>query len=144
MEMFVYSRAAIERVPPHDVPHVIISITSSRSDRARLPPSEHCRGVLRLTFLDADQAVDGHAEEDLFSAEQADQIWDFVLGQRGAIARVVVHCDAGVSRSPAVAAALAKTLTGSDAQFFARYRPNMRVYRTLMNRYHERLGGFAE
>jgi hypothetical protein len=38
-----------------------------------------------------------------------------------------------VSRSPAVAAALSKVLTGDDAAFFGgRYRPNMRVYRTLL------------
>jgi predicted protein tyrosine phosphatase len=44
-----------------------------------------------------------------------------------------VHCDAGVSRSPAVAAALARVLKGDDAEYFAgRYRPNTRVYRMLL------------
>ena len=44
-----------------------------------------------------------------------------------------MHCDAGKSRSPAVAAALARVLDGDDAHFFGgRYTPNMRVYRTLL------------
>ena len=51
--------------------------------------------------------------------------------------RVVLHCDAGMSRSPGLAAALSKVLVGDDTEFFKRYRPNMRVYRTLLERYYE-------
>ncbi|MDI3282146.1 hypothetical protein [Polyangium sp. 15x6] len=48
MEIFVYSRGAVERVAPHDVPHVIISISSSEDDQARIPASPHCHlGPLR-------------------------------------------------------------------------------------------------
>lgn len=60
-----------------------------------------------------------------------------MLAHGGAIERIILHCDAGVSRSPGVAAALSKSLLGDDAEFFRRYRPNMRVYRTLLNRLHE-------
>jgi predicted protein tyrosine phosphatase len=57
-----------------------------------------------------------------------------VLQCRATIERIVVHCDAGASRSPAVGAALARVLNGDDAEFFAgRYRPNMRVYRMMLN-----------
>lgn len=138
MDFFVYSRPAIESVPQHDVPHVVVSITTTAEDRARIPASPQCLGILRLSFPDADGAIDGYSEEELFSASHADRVWDFVLGHRADITRVVLHCDAGLSRSPAVAAALAKVLVGDDAPFFARYRPNMRVYRTLLERYHER------
>jgi len=49
------------------------------------------------------------------------------------VRRIIVQCDAGLSRSPAVGAALARVLNGDDAEFFGgRYRPNMRVYRTLL------------
>lgn len=134
MRFFVYSRGAIEGVAPHEVPHVIISITTTPDDQARLPEGETCRGVLRLSFLDADRPSDSQPESMLFSDAHADAIWDFVLGHRPHIERVVVHCDAGFSRSPAVAAALSKVLLGDDQELFRRYRPNMRVYRTLLER----------
>lgn len=144
MEFFVYSRPAIERVPPHDVPHVVISITTTTAERARIPESPECRGVLRLAFPDADSAVDGYSEDDLFGTRHADQVWDFVLGHRDEIGRVVLHCDAGLSRSPGVAAALSRVLVGDDSGFFKRYRPNMRVYRTLLERYYDHFEGSAD
>jgi hypothetical protein len=39
-----------DRVPPHNVPHVIISITTTSADVAKLPPSSACVGILRLSF----------------------------------------------------------------------------------------------
>lgn len=48
----------------------------------------------------------------------------------------VIHCDAGYSRSPAVAAALALALNGrgADDEFFVKgnYCPNMHVYNTML------------
>lgn len=57
---------------------------------------------------------------------------------------MVLHCDAGMSRSPGVAAALSKVLVGDDSQFFKRYRPNMRVYRTLLERYYDQFEARAD
>lgn len=130
MDFYVYSRNALDAARPHDVPHVIISITSSPEDIARLRANKMCRGVLRLSFLDADAPSDQYTEDVLFSQEQAMKVWQFI-----------VHCDAGVSRSPAVATAISKVLMGDDTEFFGgRYRPNMRVYRTLLEG-HESLPG---
>ena len=129
----MYSRYALDAARPHEVPHIVISITSSPDDVARLRANKMCRGVLRLSFPDADTPSDQHAEESLFSREHAMQVWTFVQRHLPEIERIVVHCDAGVSRSPAVAAALSKVLNGDDAEFFGgRYRPNMRVYSTLL------------
>jgi predicted protein tyrosine phosphatase len=138
VELFVYSRGAIERVPPHDVPHVIVSITSSDTDQARIPPSPHCRALLRLAFADADAPTDALAEGTLFSPAHARAIWDVVEEHLPHIERFIVHCDAGMCRSPAVAAAIAKVLDGDDTEYFRRYRPNMRVYRTMLQAYHDR------
>jgi len=132
MDLFVYSRRALEAVQPHEVPHVIISITSGPEDVARLRRNDQCQGVLRLWFPDADTASEEFPEAILFSPDHAREIWDFVLRHRE-VDRIVVHCDAGVSRSPAVAAALARILKDDDAEYFAgRYRPNTRVYRMLL------------
>ena len=137
MDFFVYSRPAIERVPPHDVPHVVISITTTPNDRARIPRSEHCRGVLRLVFPDADRAVDGtprtSCSRGITPTKCGTSCCAIEPRSRG------WSCTA-TQASPAVAAALSKALTGVDAEFFGRYRPNMRVYRILLDRYHERFG----
>lgn len=133
MDLYVYSRRALEAVQPHEVPHVVISITSGPEDLARLRRNEQCRGVLRLHFPDADVASAQFPEAVLFAPDHARMVWEFVLAHRD-VERIVVHCDAGVSRSPAVAAALGRVLNGDDAVYFAgRYRPNMRVYRMLLD-----------
>ena len=48
---------------------------------------------------------------------------------------VIVHCDAGISRSSGVAAAILKAKTGDDSQIFnsPKYRPNMRCYRIILD-----------
>jgi predicted protein tyrosine phosphatase len=56
--------------------------------------------------------------------------------------RIVVHCDAGLSRSPGVAAALAKIHNGDDSEFFKRHSGlNRRVYRMILD---ERYGAAAK
>jgi predicted protein tyrosine phosphatase len=140
MDVWVYSRPAIERVAPHDVPHVVISITSTPSDVARIPSSPFLRGILRLSFADVEEP-----ERDtmlvLFDAEHARAIHDFVVAHRAHVERILVHCDAGVSRSPAVAAAITRALGGDDADLFTRYRPNRRVYRLLLAAFGQEVSG---
>jgi predicted protein tyrosine phosphatase len=134
VELFVYSRSAIAAVRPHDAPHVIISITSHEEDHASLRTNAACRGVLRLSFVDAETPSAHHPEETLFSTAHAASIWEFVYRHRPQIERILAHCDAGVSRSAAVAAAIARVLNGDDAEFSSgRYRPSARVYRMLID-----------
>lgn len=64
---------------------------------------------------------------------RAEKIWTFVDAHCANIEAIVVHCDAGASRSAAVAAALAKVLSGDDRDFSrGRYEPNARVYEMLL------------
>ncbi len=134
MEIFVYSRNAFDAAGRHEAPHVVISITSSPDDVARVRANKACRGILRLSFPDADSPSERFFEHELFSREQAALIWNFVDEHLPHIERILVHCDAGFSRSPAVGAALARVLNGDDAEFFGgRYRPNMLVYRSLLD-----------
>lgn len=138
MEFYVYSRQAIERVEPHEVPHVVVSITSSLHDQARIPRNEHTLDVLRLTFPDADRPTELFPEESLFSLAHAEAIWDLLARHEGVAQRVIVHCDAGYSRSPGVAAALSKALHDDDEDFFRRYHPNRRVYRLVLEAWQAR------
>jgi predicted protein tyrosine phosphatase len=133
MKFFVYSRHAIEAIEPHDVPHIIVSISTPPDDPANIKTNEHTLGLLRLWFFDLDQVVEGTEEKDefLFQAEQAEQILDLVATHPTA-EHFIVHCDAGLSRSPACAAAISKIMTGDDASFFRQYYPNRRVYRKIL------------
>ncbi|MCU0659883.1 MAG: hypothetical protein MUF64_32840 [Polyangiaceae bacterium] len=130
MKAWVFSRGAIEAIQPFEVPHVIVSITSAPEDQARLPVNDRTQAVLRLSFADRDRP--SFPGERLFEADDARAVWGLFQKHRG-VDTLVVHCDAGLCRSPAVAAAVSRAFTGDDEEFFRRYRPNMRVYRMLLD-----------
>jgi predicted protein tyrosine phosphatase len=138
--------------------------TPGDPNEARLPVNHLTRGVLRLQFHDLDRvpkeplpligvppeswAAQFPATADtLFNERTARQVLDFVRAhliqdqafaarQRPemAVQAIVVHCDAGLSRSPAVAAALTRGLfEQDDSHWFKTKAPNMLVYRRLLN-----------
>jgi predicted protein tyrosine phosphatase len=126
VELFVYSRAAVERVAAHDVPHWIVSITSSVEDRARIPTNGHTLEVVRVTFLEV-----GAGEPGAMTDDDARSIVDVFRRHRAVAERVVLHCDAGVSRSPGVAIALARLAGVDESALAKRYRPNAHVITTM-------------
>lgn len=140
-EFFIYSRHAVEAVPPHDVPHIIVSITTPGDPDypAKIKTNHATLGLLRLTFHDLDRIPPGHeefvVEAELFQPSQARQILAMVK-EHPTAQRLIVHCDAGLSRSPAVAAALSKILVGNDDYFFRDYHPNRRVYRMILDEHY--------
>ncbi|KKL12333.1 hypothetical protein LCGC14_2536790, partial [marine sediment metagenome] len=50
---------------------------------------------------------------------------------------IVVNCEAGICRSSAIAAALAKISGQDDNEFFKRYLPNSLVYRLILEEYNK-------
>jgi len=117
-----------------------IQITTYPDDWPTLNATKRL-GLLRLAFLDMDRHVVGIEEHDswsngsrLFTPENADQILDFVEEMWDKVDLFLVHCEAGISRSPAVAAALCKIKHGHDKHYFDNYTPNRLVYRTLLER----------
>ena len=75
-------------------------------------------------------------EQDLMSSDEAKAIVDFV--ERNKDKYIIVHCDAGISRSSAVAAAILKYYTGDDSRIFdsRRYSPNMWCYRKVLEAFY--------
>lgn len=139
----VYSRHDIQRLsPPFGTPHIFISISTPGDDAAKIETNEYTLGILRLWFYDSNTPFYDHIqgrmveESELFNTDQAKQILEFVKKHPTA-ERIIVHCDMGLSRSPAVAAALSKIMTDDDMIFFKRYDPNMRVYRTILNEHYK-------
>lgn len=142
MKIIVSSRMAVSGVlleiqkSKLDNKVVVISIIDPKSDPVSLPILE--ADVLRLNFHDLDRTYPISCPAIvLFDVTMAEKIKLFIeqkiWGQfDGLIA--VCHCEAGISRSSGVAAALAKHFNNDDSKFFKYpYLPNRLVYRTLLN-----------
>jgi predicted protein tyrosine phosphatase len=131
------------------IPHAIISITDPKYDLPEFEPNECRIAVLGQRFYDIDFSKKIIADDEseirrlygfgLFTDEQADEIVAFVRQHQKRIKLMLVHCDAGVSRSSGVAAAILKATTGSDERIFndRRYLPNMWVYRKVLNAWYK-------
>ena len=122
---------------PPQAKWALISI-SEKEDHPEIQLNESHVDRLNLVFHDADVQKEG---ETLFNSTHAEVILDFVEDMQSKDVDVMyVHCLMGQSRSAAVAAALEKALYGDDSKYFrpGPYKPNMLVFRTVLNECHER------
>lgn len=133
MKIVVASREEIEQGLVLRSSYVVISITDPDQSAARIPRTSGCRDILRLSFYDAepDGLIAPSGDITLMSEEDCEKIAAFVENFRYEVGAIVVHCEQGISRSPAVAAALAEYCGDDPVVFFARYMPNPYVYRSL-------------
>lgn len=122
-------------------PTAIISITDVDKPRVAFGNTANIYDVLRLSFDDVQKD-----EPNAMTIDDAKSILKFFKDKCSDfkfIARLIVHCEGGVSRSAAVAAAL-KTIIGvSDMDIFEnpKYAPNKHCYYTLLNTH---FGNFPE
>jgi hypothetical protein len=146
MEFTVHSKQAFAAALPPDVPHVIVSINCPGDDPPRFQANEQTLGRVNLFFWDLDAIPYGQdsvrANWELCEPGDARQVVE-LLDTHPDAQHVVVHCTAGKSRSAAVAAALMKSIEGDDSPIFndPRYRPNMRVYRMVLEAWHDKRSG---
>jgi predicted protein tyrosine phosphatase len=99
-EILVLSREDVEHYEPASR-EVCISISDPRAQPAGVSPT--FLAVLRMQFDDLIER--GESTDILFAADHARAINEFI-DQWGDVDRVVLHCNMGVSRSPAVALGL--------------------------------------
>jgi predicted protein tyrosine phosphatase len=135
MNVIVASRHRVEAGLRVGVPFALISITDHGAPPARLPPDPLRRGVLRLGFDDArpeDQPLDGWERPRLMTAADARAVWRFFLSHQHDVGTLVVHCEAGWSRSPAVAAAILHAIGEDATPLFRAYHPNVFVFRRML------------
>lgn len=134
MRFDVLSRQMAEQFNPQEK-HISISIRDIDCKNANLPEIETRVDVLFLTFSDLDRIKDSlpyKLKHSLFNKGIAELIWEFVDKYKDEVDLIVINCEAGISRSSAVAAAISKILNGNDDDFFKYFIPNRLVYRKMM------------
>ena len=137
MKIFIFDRNLVSFFSSNER-YAFISIADVGSGHPLLIENENCCGVLRLHFddMDIDLPYDKIPEDiivkrNLFNIDHAQKIKDFV--NKIDPENIAVHCNMGLSRSPAVAAALYEYFGELELakDIFERFNPNMHVYRTL-------------
>lgn len=129
-----------------DKKHVVISIESPHyDDDVKLPENKNRLDILRLKFHDFTNTDREYIESlkksalakriVFFSMEDADKIVSFIKKYANDIEMIIIHCEAGISRSAGVAAALSKCINGDDEIFFKRYLPNSLVYSSIIKKW---------
>lgn len=116
--------------PPIPKPHQVKGFMEDQSS-ASLMPDEKRLDVLRLRFHDLDTWPLGLSDRErahiaLYSPEQAAQVAAFVRAWPDA--DVVIHCDAGISRSQGMAEAIARH-KGVKAKHSGPGDPNKLVFK---------------
>ena len=116
---------------------VILSVSDPNMEDSTglfMTPEKLAEAILPLCFCDADRpGTDVYGNEtdgsDLMGNEDARKVALFVTEH--VTDRIIVHYDAGISRSGGVAAAIAKWMRNNDEEFFCsgQYHPNRWGYR---------------
>lgn len=117
-----------------DVPFAAISVSTNPGEWPVISETNRV-GLLQLHFADRDisnPSQEKIEELDLFRPEYAKQILDFVSANWDKVEAFLIHCEAGISRSPAIAAAITKIAGGDDKYYFNHYSPNKYVYKTIL------------
>lgn len=105
----------------------IVSIYSNGDTPCRFYNNRNIKVIKHWCFddLDDNRGITQH---------QANEIAQFTLKHKD-IDTLIVHCDAGISRSAGIAAAISKWNFGSDGWVFDSnlYHPNMRCYNFMIS-----------
>ena len=110
--------------------HIVISITSEDSNEIVIPPNRDRLSQLHLKFDDVSDIDERFL---YFTRGQALEILDFVEKHVNQVSLIIVQCQAGLSRSVAVASALSKIINYTDDGIYTKGIPNMFVYTTILD-----------
>ena len=139
MNVMVLNRVNAEKLSYNDFSSdkVIISIKTPEDEQAVFnAENDSIKDILYLSFYDVSTET-----QDIFKGypamtdEDALKIKEFVLKWKDKVDTIIVHCDAGVSRSAGVAAGILDGLDIDSSQIFDnnRYLPNSLCYRKTLN-----------
>ncbi|MDQ4122971.1 MAG: hypothetical protein M3209_16155 [Acidobacteriota bacterium] len=138
VQFLVLSRVDIQSFTA-EIPYLVISVTDPDKPEAEIAEAPFLYAVLRMKFHDVGKPA-RQFESDVISTAcdvsmteaDARQILSFVGEHLAKIKLIVCHCEQGVSRSAAIAAALSRILQKEDEFFFNHYWVNRWVYNLLL------------
>ena len=133
MKLIVTDRRSIESGIVVRTPYIIVSIYSPGRPKPAIPHRVGLKAVFYTSFHDAEPGEGFRLPDEivLMTREQARAIWKFVKRYRSQVGSIVCHCEQGISRSPAVAIALAEAFGSDTAEIKAHAHPNQHVYRLM-------------
>ncbi|HDK26321.1 MAG TPA: hypothetical protein ENG48_04420 [Candidatus Atribacteria bacterium] len=130
--ILIMSQAQV-RFATYDKPYAIIGLRGINETFPKYQDSSYLVDVLTLSV---DDITEPEENKVLFSYIHALQILNFVEKYKNTIDLLIIHCNAGISRSPAVAASLSIIYNINDYHtYFFLYEPNIHVFSTLMSVY---------
>ena len=133
MQFIVTDRRSIEAGIVVRTPYIIVSIYSPGRPKPAIPRRVGLKAVFYTSFHDAEPGSKLRLPEKVvvMTREQAREIWTFVKRHQNQIGSIVCHCEQGISRSPAVAIALAEAFGSDTRKIKAHTHPNQHVYRLM-------------
>jgi len=112
-----------------DKPWAAIQIGDEEGDWPKLNKCQRV-DVLQLAFHDIDRIMEGHTA---FCNKDAERVFEFIERVWDKIDVLIVHCYAGQSRSPAIAAAIDEIYNGVKvSEWYSKRTPNRRVYGAMI------------
>jgi predicted protein tyrosine phosphatase len=133
VKIVVTDRESIERGVLVRSSYVVVSIHDPDKPPPRVRRQSGFRDVLQLAFHDAEPVPSSPLPAGVraMSREDAAAIWAFLSALGGDAGCVVVHCEQGMSRSPAVAAAIARAWRLDESRIWRNYQPNRHVFELM-------------
>jgi predicted protein tyrosine phosphatase len=133
-EFAVRDRFAIEHGIDTDRPCALVSVHATSTSPPRVPEAPNLVDTLQLAFDDIEPTPEMMALPGarLMTDDQARAIARFAARHLAEVELFICQCDAGVSRSAAIAAALCEAFGGDSSRFFREYEPNRYVYQKVL------------
>lgn len=132
---------------------IIISISTPGDKFPIFPENNSILDILYLSFYDIEnkKEIPSATDDQVFNehiAEEITMFLDYWINETDSLTtndnfEIWVHCDAGVSRSAGIGAALSKYFNNNDDEFFAndgKYFPNNLCYRLMLSELYEKIG----
>jgi len=126
----VLSRINAKTLSFKKIPDCIIISINTNGIKNFFAKNENIKDILFLTFDDVE--VDSKTEK-CMTEVQAKEVVNFI-NKWDNIDNIIVHCDAGISRSSGVGAAILKAKNGDDSEIFdnGKFCPNMKCFRLVL------------
>lgn len=139
MKIIVSNREEIEQGLVVDAAYLLISIRDPDRRSVRFKKPSGLVAALELAFHDAEPAAGFSVPPQIkmMTHDQAHQICEFIKARPDKAEAIVVHCEQGMSRSPAVALAIAEHLALDTDWIWESFQPNQFVYGLVADAFNE-------